>query len=210
MLTQTLPTWMPRLSFAPVNTAPRGDTLVVVFLRGAADVLNMVVPHGEDAYYQLRPSLGIARPDDSKKKKEERAVDLDGFFGLHPNMAPLLSAWQSEQLVIIHACGAPDESRSHFKAMELMERGVDDERGPASGWIGRQANGSPPSGLAQVCQSTPRNPARGRRSSGKGTRGVSESRRGAGKSEVSGTWVNGNGTRPKSGKNRRSKRRSRR
>ncbi|MBK8824890.1 MAG: DUF1501 domain-containing protein [Anaerolineales bacterium] len=134
---QTLPTWLPRLSFAPVNTAPRGDTLVVVFLRGAADVLNMVVPHGEDAYYQLRPSLGIARPDDSKKKKEERTVDLDGFFGLHPNMSPLLEAWQSEQLAIIHACGAPDESRSHFKAMELMERGVDDERGPASGWIGR-------------------------------------------------------------------------
>ena len=134
MLTQT---WLPRLSFAPVNTAPRGDTLVVVFLRGAADVLNMVVPHGEDAYYQLRPSLGIARPDDVRKKKEERTVDLDGFLGLHPNMSPLLEAWQSEQLAIIHACGAPDESRSHFKAMELMERGVDDERGPASGWIGR-------------------------------------------------------------------------
>jgi uncharacterized protein (DUF1501 family) len=137
MLIQALPTWMPRLSFAPVNTAPRGDTLVVVFLRGAADVLNMVVPHGEDAYYQLRPTLGIPRPDDSNAKKEERAVDLDGFFGLHPTMQPLLGAWQSGQLAIIHACGAPDESRSHFKAMELMERGVDDERGPASGWIGR-------------------------------------------------------------------------
>jgi uncharacterized protein (DUF1501 family) len=136
-LTRTLPTWMPRLSFAPVNTAPRGDTLVVVFLRGAADVLNMVVPHGEDAYYQLRPSLGIAHPDDTSAKQTERAVDLDGFFGLHPNMRSLLDAWQSEQLTIIHACGAPDESRSHFKAMELMERGVDDERGPASGWIGR-------------------------------------------------------------------------
>jgi uncharacterized protein (DUF1501 family) len=136
MLHQTK-TWMPRLAFAPQNTAPRGDTLVVVFLRGAADVLNMVVPHGEDAYYQLRPSLGIPRPDDSNAKKEERAVDLDGFFGLHPNMQALLGAWQSEQLAIIHACGAPDESRSHFKAMELMERGVDDERGPASGWIGR-------------------------------------------------------------------------
>jgi uncharacterized protein (DUF1501 family) len=134
MLTQT---WLPRLSFAPVNTAPRGDTLVVVFLRGAADVLNMVVPHGEDAYYQLRPSLGIARPDDSNTKKEDRTVDLDGFFGFHPTMQPLIEAWQSEYLAIIHACGAPDESRSHFKAMELMERGVDDERGPASGWIGR-------------------------------------------------------------------------
>ena len=137
MLTQTLPTWMPRLSFAPVNTAPRGDTLVVVFLRGAADILNMVVPHGEDAYYQLRPSLGIPRPDDSSVKKEDRALDLDGFFGFHPTMGSLLDAWQSEDLAIIHACGAPDESRSHFKAMELMERGVDDERGPASGWIGR-------------------------------------------------------------------------
>jgi uncharacterized protein (DUF1501 family) len=145
MITQTLPvlqqipgkSWMPRLAFAPAHSAPRGDTLVVVFLRGAADVLNMVVPHGEDAYYRLRPSLGIARPDDSNVNREERAVDLDGFFGLHPNMASLMDAWSSRQLAIIHACGAPDESRSHFKAMELMERGVDDERGPASGWIGR-------------------------------------------------------------------------
>ena len=136
-LTQTLPTWMPRLAFAPQNTAPRGDTLVVVFLRGAADVLNMVVPHGEEAYYQLRPSLGIPHPDDTKTKKEERTLDLDGFFGFHPSMRALLDAWRSEQLAIIHACGAPDESRSHFKAMELMERGVEDERGPASGWIGR-------------------------------------------------------------------------
>jgi uncharacterized protein (DUF1501 family) len=130
-------TWMPRLSFAPRNTAPRGDTLVVVFLRGAADTLNMVVPHGEDAYHALRPTLGIARPDDPRRTKEERTVDLDGFFGFHPNMSPLIQAWQAGQLAIIHACGAPDESRSHFKAMELMERGVDDERGPASGWIGR-------------------------------------------------------------------------
>ena len=132
-----LPTWMPRLAFAPHNSAPRGDTLVVVFLRGAADILNMVVPHGEEAYYRLRPSLGIPRPDDTKAKQEERTIDIDGFFGFHPSMRSLLDAWQSQQLAIIHACGAPDESRSHFKAMELMERGVDDERGPASGWIGR-------------------------------------------------------------------------
>src|SRR6186713_344137 len=99
--------WMPRLAFAPENEAPRGDTLVVVFLRGAADVLNMVVPHGEDAYYSLRPSLGIPRPDDSSARPEERAVDLDGFFGFHPSMKALLGAWQSRQLGIIHACGAP-------------------------------------------------------------------------------------------------------
>ena len=136
-ITQALPTWMPRLAFAPQNIAPHGDTLVVVFLRGAADILNMVVPHGEEAYYQLRPSLGIPRPDHSKSKPEERTVDLDGFFGFHPAMRALIDAWQSQQLAIIHACGAPDESRSHFKAMELMERGVETERGPASGWIGR-------------------------------------------------------------------------
>jgi uncharacterized protein (DUF1501 family) len=132
-----LPSWMPRLAFSPKNTAPRGDTLVVIFLRGAADVLNMIVPHGEEAYYRLRPSLGIPHPDDAGKKKEDRILDLDGFFGFHPSMHSLLDAWESQQLAIIHACGAPDESRSHFKAMELMERGVEDERGPASGWIGR-------------------------------------------------------------------------
>jgi len=131
------PAWMPRLAFAPARLAPRGDTLVVVFLRGAADTLNIVVPHGEAAYYQRRPTLGIPRPDDQRAPAHLRAIDLDGFFGLHPGLAPLLPAWQAGHLAPIHACGAPDESRSHFRAMELMERGVDDERGPASGWIGR-------------------------------------------------------------------------
>jgi uncharacterized protein (DUF1501 family) len=128
---------VPRLAFAPAQTAPRGDTLVVVFLRGAADTLNIVVPHGEAAYYARRPTLGIPRPDDRQAPARQRAIDLDGFFGLHPNLATLLPAWQAGHLAPIHACGAPDESRSHFRAMELMERGVDDERGPASGWIGR-------------------------------------------------------------------------
>jgi uncharacterized protein (DUF1501 family) len=131
------PGWMPRLAFAPAQDAPRGDTLIVVFLRGAADSLNMVVPHGEKGYYARRPTLGIARPDDASVSAGLRAVDLDGFFGLHPALRPLLPAWQAGQLAPIQACGAPDESRSHFRAMELMERGVDDERGPASGWIGR-------------------------------------------------------------------------
>ncbi len=132
-----LPAWMPRPSFAPANTAARGDTLVVIFLRGAADTLNIVVPHGDEAYYAARPTLGIARPDDRKAKAELRTLDLDGFFGLHPALKGLLPAWQQGHLAIVHACGAPDESRSHFKAMELMERGVEDEKGPASGWIGR-------------------------------------------------------------------------
>ena len=131
------PAWMPRLAFAPARSGVRGDVLVVVFLRGAADGLNMVVPHGEPTYYTNRPTLAIPRPDDRKAPGTRRAVDLEGFFGLHPAMASLLPAWQAGHLAVVHACGAPDDSRSHFKAMELMERGLADLRGPASGWINR-------------------------------------------------------------------------
>lgn len=131
------PQWMPRLAFAPAQTGPRGDVLVCVFLRGAADALNMIVPHGETIYYRQRPSLAIPRPDDANTATRRRAIDLDGFFGLHPALSPLHSLWQAEHLAIVHAVGSPDESRSHFKAMELMERGVEDKRGPASGWLGR-------------------------------------------------------------------------
>lgn len=131
------PSWMPRLAFAPQNVVPRGDVLVCVFLRGAADALNIVVPYGEDEYYRQRPTIAVARPDDGRTKSSLRAIDLDGFFGLHPALAPLLPAWQQNELAFVHACGAPDESRSHFQAMELMERGVEAVSGPASGWLGR-------------------------------------------------------------------------
>ena len=126
-----------RLSFSPQNTAPRGDTLVVVFLRGAADGLNMVIPHADEDYHRLRPSLRLPRPDDPRAADNRRTIDLDGFFGFHPALRPLLPAWGAGRLACIQACGAPDESRSHFKAMELMERGVSEESGPATGWIGR-------------------------------------------------------------------------
>ena len=131
------PAWLPRLAFSPATRGPRGDVLLVVFLRGAADSLNMVVPHGEEAYYRMRPSLAIPRPDDRRAAAASRSVDLDGFFGLHPALAPLLPAWQAGHFAVVHACGAPDESRSHFQAMELMERGLANLHGPASGWIGR-------------------------------------------------------------------------
>jgi uncharacterized protein (DUF1501 family) len=128
---------MPRLAFRPVASGERGDVLLVVFLRGAADCLNVVVPHGEAAYYRLRPSLAIPPPDDRRTAPGQRVVDLDGFFGLHPMLSPLVPAWQAGHLAIVHACGAPDESRSHFQAMELMERGLTNLHGPASGWISR-------------------------------------------------------------------------
>jgi uncharacterized protein (DUF1501 family) len=145
----TLPTYTPRIAFAPRQSAPCGDVLVCVFLRGAADVLNMLVPHGEEAYYRDRPTLAIARPDDLRAAPSLRAHDLDGFFGLHPALLSLLPGWQAKDLAFVQACGAPDESRSHFQAMELMERGVETHSGLASGWIGRHlatldtGNGSP-------------------------------------------------------------------
>lgn len=140
-----------RYAFNPGG--PTRDVLVVVFLRGAADALNMVVPHGDPAYYALRPTLGIARPDDRRVELAERAVDLDGFFGLHPALSPLRRPWDDGHLAIVHATGAPDESRSHFLSMELMERGASDPEGPATGWLGRylaQSHPEPPSPLRAV------------------------------------------------------------
>ncbi len=129
---------MPRLAFAPKNTAPRGDVFVYIFLRGAADALNMVVPHGEDEYYRVRPTLGIPRPDDTQTAPSLRTVDLDGFFGLHPALSPLLPIWQEKELAIVHAVGATtDFEHSHFKAQALIERGLNAPQGPASGWLGR-------------------------------------------------------------------------
>ena len=131
------PSWMPRLSFAPPQVGPRGDVLLCVFLRGAADALNMIVPHGDEYYYAARPTLAISRPDDRNREAKLRTLDLDGFFGLHPALSALTSIWETGHLAAIHAVGSVDESRSHFRAMELMERGLDGPDGPASGWLGR-------------------------------------------------------------------------
>ncbi|MCL4871759.1 MAG: DUF1501 domain-containing protein [Anaerolineae bacterium] len=130
----TLPAWMPRLALADPHIGPRGDTLVCIFLRGGADGLNIVVPHGDTGYYQKRPTINIPRPDD--RQASLRAVDLDGFFGLHPALAPLHSLYRAGSMAFIQATGAPDESRSHFEAMDLMERGVEGS-GIYTGWLAR-------------------------------------------------------------------------
>ncbi|MEI6466600.1 MAG: DUF1501 domain-containing protein [Verrucomicrobiota bacterium] len=105
----------------------RGDqrrTLVVVFLRGAADGLALVPPVADDHYYRARPRLGLAARD---------TVKLDGHFGLHQKLMPLESAWRDGDLAIVHACGIEDETRSHFEAQDLMEHGGI----VAGGWLGR-------------------------------------------------------------------------
>lgn len=128
-----LPQWMPRVSLAAPHVGPRGDTLVCIFLRGGADGLNVVVPHGDEAYYRRRPTIAVARPDDGRA--DERALDLDGFFGLHPALEPLHAIYGAGDLALVHATGSPDESRSHFEAMDLMERGA--EGGEYTGWLAR-------------------------------------------------------------------------
>ncbi|WP_420640762.1 DUF1501 domain-containing protein [Candidatus Leptofilum sp.] len=130
-----LPTWMPRISLADPHVGPAGDTLVCVFLRGGADGLNMVVPHGDDDYYSHRPLIGIPRPDDNGAS-DGRTVDLDGFFGLHPALGSLQEIYAAGDMTFIHATGSPDESRSHFEAMDLMERGAT-ENGDYTGWLAR-------------------------------------------------------------------------
>ena len=134
------PAWMPRMAFA--NNGVAGDVIVCIFLRGGADALNMIVPFGDDDYYAARPQLAIAQPD---SRSDDRALQLDDFFGLNPDMASLHELFAGGHLKAIHAVGAPHASRSHFEAMDLIERGVESEGGASSGWLGRHLSvtGSP-------------------------------------------------------------------
>jgi len=116
---------------AQVATA-RQKILVTIFQRGAVDGLNMIVPFGEKAYYDSRPSIAIARPG-----ARDGAIDLDGFFGLHPRMAPLASLFSRKELAIVHACGSPDDTRSHFDAQDYMESGTPGVKSTRDGWLNR-------------------------------------------------------------------------
>ena len=112
------------VTVTPRRQGPPGDVLVSIFLRGGVDGLSVVVPHGDDDYYRNRPTLALGRPGDRRRKSEDRALDLDGYFGLHPALAPLMPLHDAGQLAAIHACGSGDQTRSHFEAMATMERGV--------------------------------------------------------------------------------------
>ncbi|MBT3336481.1 MAG: DUF1501 domain-containing protein [Anaerolineae bacterium] len=134
------PSWMPRMSFAPQGVEPAGDILVVVFLRGAMDGLNAVIPHAESRYYELRPTLAIPEPQTGN---DQSAIDLDGFFSLHPSLRPLKDLWDESALAIIHAVGSPDSTHSHFDAQDYMERGTPGEKNLTTGWIGRHLQSAP-------------------------------------------------------------------
>ncbi len=107
--------------------------LVAVFQRGAVDGLNVVVPHGEKIYYDARPSIAVPRPGAG----DGAALDLDGFFGLHPSLAPVLPYFRDGSAAFVHAAGSPDATRSHFDAQDFMESGTPGVKSTADGFLAR-------------------------------------------------------------------------
>lgn len=124
-------------------TGGRRKTLIAIFQRGAVDGLNMVVPHGEHAYYDVRPSIAIPRP---KTGEAEAAIDLDGFFGLHPSLSPFKQLWDSKRLAIVEAAGSPDNTRSHFDAQDYMESATPGVKATQDGWLNRFLQSKPDTG----------------------------------------------------------------
>jgi uncharacterized protein (DUF1501 family) len=129
------PSFLRRTAFATDLRGARagGKILIVLFQRGAADALNMVIPHGDADYYALRPTISIPRPG----ARDGAALDLDGFFGLHPALAPLQPLWERGVLAPIHAVGSPSATRSHFDAQDYMESGTPDLKSTPDGWLNR-------------------------------------------------------------------------
>ena len=127
--TAVVPAFLERSVLAQAAAAKASrKRLVVLFQRGAADGLNLVVPYREQAYYALRPTIAI---------QPKQVLDLDGFFGLHPAMQPLLPLYRSGHLAVIHAAGSPDPSRSHFDAQDFMESGTPGVKSTQDGWLNR-------------------------------------------------------------------------
>jgi uncharacterized protein (DUF1501 family) len=138
----TLPAWFPRVTFAAPG-APARDVMVHVFMRGAADGLSIVVPHGDPHLYNLRPTLAVPQPG-----QPDGALDLDGFFGLNPNCAALLGAYNNGDLAVLHAAGSTDPTRSHFDGFKAVEGGVPNQNltHVKDGWLGRHIRDTQPWG----------------------------------------------------------------
>jgi uncharacterized protein (DUF1501 family) len=135
--TAAIPSFLTRAAYGSVESGTRNKRLVVIFQRGAADGLNIVVPHAEPAYYAMRPSINIPR---------NAVLDLDGFFGLHPSLAPFQPLWNQRHLAIVHAAGSPDPSRSHFDAQDYMESGTPGVKATDDGWLNRCLHHLPAAG----------------------------------------------------------------
>jgi uncharacterized protein (DUF1501 family) len=136
----------------------RKKVLVTIFQRGAVDGLNMLVPHGESEYYDLRPTIGVAKPG-----KTDGAINLDGTFGLNPAMTAFEPLWKGGTLAAVTAVGSPDNTRSHFDAQDYMESGTPGIKSTRDGWLNRilqgtQAKDASPFRAVSMTQSLPRGP----------------------------------------------------
>jgi uncharacterized protein (DUF1501 family) len=132
--TTAIPGSLTRAAFSAESLGDKKKRLVVIFLRGAADGLNIVVPHGEPAYYKMRPSINIPR---------SAVIDLDGFFGLHPSLLALQPLWRQRHMAIVHAVGWPDPTRSHLDAQNFMESGTPGHKATEAGWLNRALRAPP-------------------------------------------------------------------
>ena len=126
------PSFLARTAYAQ-GRGGRPKQLITIFQRGAVDGLSVIVPFGEAEYYRARPSIAIARPGSNA----DAAVDLDGFFGFNPRLSPLKPFWDQRALAIVHACGSPDATRSHFDAQDYMETATPGVKTTADGWLNR-------------------------------------------------------------------------
>jgi uncharacterized protein (DUF1501 family) len=135
------PSFLTRTAYAQ-GQSTRPKQLIAIFQRGAVDGLSVVVPFGDNEYYRARPSIAIARP----RSTEGAAIDLDGFFGFNPRLQPLKPFWDNRALAIVHACGSPDATRSHFDAQDYMETATPGVKSTSDGWLNRylQARRSSP------------------------------------------------------------------
>ena len=142
-------------AWAATAAVPTRQKLVVVMLRGAVDGLNVVAPVGDPNYRVLRPTIGLEAAG-----VEGGVLDLDGYFGLHPALAPLMPYWEKKQLAFVHASGSPDDTRSHFDAQDYMESATPGRKGTPDGWLNRLVASLPgastPSRLLSVGPILPR------------------------------------------------------
>lgn len=125
-------------AWAATGDHATGKKLIVIMLRGAVDGLNVVAPVADQNYLRLRPTIGLGMPG-----TEGGAIDLDGYFGLHPSLAMLQPLWQQKKLAFVHASGSPDATRSHFDAQDYMESGTPGRKNTPDGWMNRLVSALP-------------------------------------------------------------------
>jgi uncharacterized protein (DUF1501 family) len=132
------PSFVARTAYAS-GRAARAKQLITIFQRGAVDGLSVVVPYGDAEYYHARPTIAVQRPGG-----DAGAVDLNGFFGFNPRLHALKPLWDNRSLAIVHACGSPDATRSHFDAQDYMETATPGVKSTPDGWLNRylQARGT--------------------------------------------------------------------